>query len=86
MNPWTKTKALLPPASARVWVSLLFALLEPWSQDAPLGREGEEAADSSDLTWYPVHRLDPGTDFGSLLTEPAKLGPPSDGTEPTEVG
>ncbi|MCL7971819.1 MAG: hypothetical protein M8866_06985, partial [marine benthic group bacterium] len=65
---------------------LLFALLEPWSQDAPLGREGHDDADAPGLTWYPVHRLDPGTDFGSLLTEPARLDLPSDGTEPTEAG
>ncbi len=65
---------------------LLFALLEPWSQDAPLGREGRDETDSPDLTWYPVHRLDPGTDFGALLTEPASLDLPSDGTEPAEAG
>ncbi len=62
---------------------LLFALLEPWSQDAPYGRE--TTGESGDgLSWYPVHRLEPGTDLESLLTEPAELGP--DGAEPTETG
>ena len=62
---------------------LLFALLEPWSQDAPYGRETREDA-AEELSWYPVHRVEPGTHLESLLTEPAELAP--DGAEPTDAG
>ena len=60
-------------------VRLLFTLIEPWSQDAPLGSEslpgattGAESAVESGV--YPVHRIEAGTSLGSLRTEPAELG------------
>jgi len=53
---------------------LLFTLIEPWSQDAPLGREGSVADGSSHAGLYPVHRIEDGTPTGSLRTEPADLG------------
>jgi hypothetical protein len=65
-------------------VRLLFTLIEPWSQDAPLGNEslpgaatGAESAGESGV--YPVHRVEIGTSLGSLRTEPAELGAPRAG-------
>ena len=60
-------------------VRLLFTLIEPWSQDAPLGRESVPGAATSDESpegpaVYPVHRIEAETSLGSLRTEPAELG------------
>jgi hypothetical protein len=58
---------------------LLFTLIEPWSQDSPLGSESDPGA-PTDVTSpaeggvYPVHRVEAGTSLGSLRTEPAELG------------
>ncbi len=57
---------------------LLFTLIEPWSQDAPLSREtapGSVPADSPTHPVYPVHRIEAGTQIESLRTEPADFGP-----------
>jgi hypothetical protein len=58
---------------------LLFTLIEPWSQDAPLGSESNPAApmdveSPAEGGVYPVHRVEAGTSLGSLRTEPAELG------------
>jgi hypothetical protein len=56
---------------------LLFTLIEPWSQDAPLGREmapGLVPADSATYPLYPVHRIKAGASIESLRTEPADFG------------
>ncbi len=60
---------------------LLFALIEPWSQDAPLGREASpESRDAEDYI-YPVHRIDVDT-LERLRTEPAAPGAaPGRGTD-----
>ena len=52
---------------------LLFTLIEPWSQDAPLGRETVTGEHGAALGQYPVHRVAAGTSLRSLRTEPAKL-------------
>ena len=54
-------------------VRLLFTLIEPWSQDAPLGRETVAGEHGAALELYPVHRIAAGTSLRSLRTEPAKL-------------
>jgi hypothetical protein len=57
---------------------LLFTLIEPWSQDAPLGREAVGDTDgengSTELEMYPVYRIPPDAPLGSLRTEPAEFG------------
>jgi hypothetical protein len=55
---------------------LLFTLIEPWSQDAPLGSESDPGATRSPAEGgvYPVHRVEAGTSLGTLRTEPAELG------------
>jgi len=58
---------------------LLFTLIEPWSQDSPLGNEsdpGETTAAESPAEGgvYPVHRVEAETSLGNLRTEPAELG------------
>jgi hypothetical protein len=58
---------------------LLFTLIEPWSQDAPLGRELDrgatpDAGSPAEGGVYPVHRVEAGTSLGALRTEPAELG------------
>lgn len=58
---------------------LLFTLIEPWSQDAPLGSESDpgettDAGSPAEGGLYPVHRVEAGTSLGSLRTEPAELG------------
>jgi len=60
---------------------LLFALIEPWSQDAPLGREASlESRDTGDYV-YPVHRIDAET-LERLGTEPAtSVAAPGRGTD-----
>lgn len=52
---------------------LLFTLIEPWSQDAPLGRETVAAENTAALEFYPVHRITAGTSLRSLRTEPAEI-------------
>ena len=54
---------------------LLFSLIEPWSQDAPLGREAAPVESPSRSITYPVHRIETETSIDSLRTEPAELGP-----------
>ncbi len=60
---------------------LLFALIEPWSQDAPLGREASpESRDTGEYV-YPVHRIDAET-LERLRTEPAtSVAVPGRGTD-----
>ena len=58
---------------------LLFTLIEPWSQDAPLGSELDrgattDAGSPAEGGLYPVHRVEAGTSPGALRTEPAELG------------
>jgi hypothetical protein len=58
---------------------LLFTLIEPWSQDAPLGSESVHGATTGAQSpgkpgVYPVHRIEAVTSLGSLRTEPAELG------------
>ena len=58
---------------------LLFTLIEPWSQDAPLGSESDPGVPTDvespvEGGVYPVHRVEAGTSLGSLRTEPAELG------------
>jgi hypothetical protein len=48
---------------------LLFTLLEPWSQDAPLGRETNAALSAESLELYPVHRVETEQELESLRTE-----------------
>ncbi len=59
-------------------IRLLFTLIEPWSRDAPLGRESvpgsTQAENREGLELYPVHRIEAETSLGSLRTEPADLG------------
>jgi hypothetical protein len=54
---------------------LLFTILEPWSQDAPLGRETSSALEARNLGMYPVHRIETERDLESLSTEPATPAP-----------
>jgi len=54
---------------------LLFSLIEPWSQDAPLGRETAPGESPAGSVTYPVHRIEAEASIGSLRTEPAELGP-----------
>jgi len=57
---------------------LLFTILEPWSQDAPLGREGPGAHDPDRLETYPVHRVEDPEALTGLRTEampPARATP-----------
>lgn len=56
-------------------VRLLFSLIEPWSQDAPLGREAAPVEGPVDFVTYPVYRIESETSIGSLRTEPAELDP-----------
>jgi len=53
---------------------LLFTLIEPWSQDAPLGLESVNGEHAGVRDMYPVHRIAAGASLGSLRTEPAELG------------
>jgi len=59
-------------------IRLLFTLIEPWSLDAPLGREagaGEDGPENpSTLEMYPVHRIGVVEPLESLRTEPADFG------------
>jgi len=48
---------------------LLFTILEPWSQDAPLGREAPGAHDPDRLQTYPVYRVDDEATLDELRTE-----------------
>ena len=50
-------------------IRLLFTLVEPWSQDAPLGRESHGAHDPDRLETYPVHRIDDAGELSALRTE-----------------
>lgn len=56
---------------------LLFTLIEPWSQDAPLGREAGAREDGREdrpaLEMYPVHRIGAPESMESLRTEPAEF-------------
>lgn len=60
---------------------LLFTLVEPWSQDAPLGRESPGAHDPDRLETYPVHRIDDAGELGALRTEVVR-GAGDDGAGP----
>jgi hypothetical protein len=55
-------------------IRLLFSLIEPWSQDAPLGREAAPVESLVGSVTYPVHRIEDEASIGSLRTEPAELG------------
>ncbi len=55
-------------------VRLLFTVIEPWSQDAPLGRESPPGGTPGGNEMYPVHRIEVGTSLESLRTEPAEPG------------
>jgi hypothetical protein len=60
---------------------LLFALIEPWSQDAPLGREASPESRDTGESVYPVHRIDAET-LERLRTEPAtSVAVPGRGTD-----
>lgn len=48
---------------------LLFTLIEPWSQDTPLGREAPGSFDPDRLETYPVYRIEDPTAVGALPTE-----------------
>ena len=52
---------------------LLFTLIEPWSQDAPLGLETVTGEHREAMEMYPVHRIAAGTSLRSLRTGPAEL-------------
>ncbi len=54
---------------------LLFSLIEPWSQDAPLGHEVTPWEVPAGSLTYPVHRIEAGTSLESLRTEPAEFDP-----------
>jgi hypothetical protein len=60
---------------------LLFTLVEPWSQDAPLGRESPGAHDPDRLETYPVHRIDDAGELSALRTEVVR-GAGDDGAGP----
>jgi hypothetical protein len=53
---------------------LLFTILEPWSQDAPLGREAPGEHDPDRLETYPVYRVDDEGALDELRTE--RVAPP----------
>lgn len=52
---------------------LLFTLIEPWSQDAPLGLEDQVPQSAAGLQVYPVHRVPVGVSLRGLRTEPAEF-------------
>jgi hypothetical protein len=60
--------------AAQPGIRLLFTVIEPWSQDAPFGREAVPGGTPGGLEVYPVHRIEVGTSLESLRTEPAELG------------
>ncbi|HSM60650.1 MAG TPA: hypothetical protein VK849_07615, partial [Longimicrobiales bacterium] len=71
--------------SAQPGFRLLFTLLEPWSEDAPLGREGKtirrhgDAGPEARTGLYPVYRVDADA-LDRLLTEGApQVSPRADG-------